>query len=108
MKEWLESFSERKCWFSEARDTYSHWQVERFRPKKGARDPDRPGYWWRAFDYLNYRLGGGVGNAKKGSYFPLREGTQPATCPDDNCDDEAPTLTYHGRSPGSAGVAAKV
>jgi hypothetical protein len=92
IKEWLQSFSYGKCWFSEARDTYSHWQVEHFRPKKEAKDPDRDGYWWRAFDYLNYRLCGGVGNAKKGSYFPLRAGTTVARGPDDDCEDEAPLL----------------
>lgn len=92
IKEWLEGFSNGKCWFSEARDTYSHWQVEHFRPKKQAREPERDGYWWRAFDYLNYRLCGGVGNAKKGCYFPLQIGTLPANCPEDNCDDEAHVL----------------
>ncbi len=92
IKEWLARFSHNKCWFSEARDTYSHWQVEHFRPKKEAKQPDRDGYWWLAFDYLNYRLCGGVGNAKKGSFFPLRVGTSAAQCPEDNCDDEAPLL----------------
>jgi hypothetical protein len=92
IKGWLETFSDGKCWFSEARDNYSYWQVEHFRPKKEAKDPNRDGYWWRAFDFRNFRLCGSVGNAKKGSYFPLREGCMPAQCPDDNCDDEAPLL----------------
>lgn len=92
IKEWLEGFSHGKCWFSEARDTCSYWQVEHFRPKKEAKDPDRDGYWWLAFDFLNYRLCGSVVNVKKGSYFPLKPGTQPATCPQDNCDDEAHVL----------------
>lgn len=92
IKAWLMAFSDDKCWFSEARDTYSHWHVEHFRPKKEAKNPNREGYWWLAFDYLNYRLCGGVGNSKKGSYFPLRRGTPFARCPDDNCDDESPTL----------------
>lgn len=92
VKEWLMTFSDDNCWFSEAKDVYSHWHVEHFRPKKEAKDPDRDGYWWRAFDYLNYRLCGSVGNAKKGSYFPLRPGSAAATCPTDNCDDEAPLL----------------
>lgn len=95
LKGWLEEFSHGKCWFSEALDTCSHWQVEHFRPKKEAKDPgasNREGYWWLAFDYLNYRLCGGVVNAKKGSYFPLRPQTGAATCPEDNCDDESPLL----------------
>lgn len=92
VKEWLSEFSHDKCWFSEARAVCFHWQVEHFRPKKEAKDPDRDGYWWRAFDYLNYRLAGGVTNSKKGCYFPLRPGTPPACGPDDNCDDEAHLL----------------
>jgi hypothetical protein len=92
VKSWLEEFSHGKCWFSEAKDTCSHWQVEHFRPKKTAKGIDGRGYWWLAFDYLNYRLCGGVVNAKKGSFFPLRAGTAAATCPGDNCDDEAPVL----------------
>jgi hypothetical protein len=89
IKEWLETFSHGKCWFSEARDTCSHWQVEHFRPKKEAKDPDRDGYWWLAFDFRNYRLCGGIVNAKKGTFFPLMPGTLAASCPHDNCDDEA-------------------
>jgi hypothetical protein len=92
IKDWLGTFSDNKCWFSEARDTFSHWQVEHFRPKKEAKEPSRDGYWWLAFDYLNYRLCGGVGNAKKGSFFPLRAGSAAAQRPDDNYDDEAPLL----------------
>src|SRR5215212_10273362 len=53
IKEWLEGFSHGKCWFSEARDTCSYWHVEHFRPKKEAKDPDRDGYWWLAFDFRN-------------------------------------------------------
>src|SRR5262249_52890219 len=91
LKEWLMTFSFDKCWFSEAKDVYSHWHVEHFRPKKKAKHSNRDGYWWRAFDYLNYRLCGSVGNTKKGSYFPLRAGSKPAG-PTDNCEDEAALL----------------
>jgi hypothetical protein len=91
IKEWLEQFSYGKCWFSEARDTCSYWQVEHFRPKK-AKASERDGYWWLAFDYLNYRLCGSVVNAKKGSFFPLKPGSVPATSPEDDCDDEANVL----------------
>jgi hypothetical protein len=88
IKEWLETFSHGKCWFTEARNTCCHWQVEHFRPKKEAKDPDRDGYWWLAFDFRNFRLCGGVVNAKKGAFFPLKPGTAAASCPHDNCDDE--------------------
>ena len=92
IKGWLEGFSHGKCWFSEARDTCSYWHVEHFRPKKEAKDPDRDGYWWLAFDFKNYRLCGGVVNVKKGAYFPLKSGTPAATCPEENHDDEACVL----------------
>jgi hypothetical protein len=92
IKPWLEKFSHGKCWFSEARDTFSHWHVEHFRPKKEAKEPNRDGYWWRAFDHLNYRLCGSVGNTKKGSYFPLGAGSIAAQGPEDECKDEAYVL----------------
>jgi len=74
LKTWLLGLSHGKCWFSEARDIYSHFDVEHFRPKKCAKNAnstERGGYWWLAFDYLNYRICGNVGNRKKGTFFPL-------------------------------------
>lgn len=77
LKEWLLSLSHQKCWFSEAKDCFNHWDVEHFRPKKSAKDVDgteHEGYWWLAFDWKNFRICGDVGNKKKGTYFPLRAG----------------------------------
>lgn len=54
IKSWLLSLSYNKCWFSEAREIFSHMDVEHFRPKLEAKDLDgtvRDGYWWLAFDY---------------------------------------------------------
>lgn len=75
LKEWLLTLSHEKCWFSEAKDCFNHWHVEHFRPKKSAKDSDgteHDGYWWLAFDWTNFRICGSVGNAKKGTFFPLR------------------------------------
>jgi hypothetical protein len=75
LKDWLLQLSHQKCWFSEAKDCYSHWHVEHFRPKKSAKDADgaeHDGYWWLAFDWTNFRICGSVGNTKKGTFFPLR------------------------------------
>jgi uncharacterized protein (TIGR02646 family) len=75
LKEWLLDLSHQKCWFSEAKDCFSHFHVEHFRPKKSAKDGDgtvHDGYWWLAFDWKNYRICGSVGNTKKGTFFPLR------------------------------------
>ncbi|WNM63366.1 hypothetical protein [Candidatus Nitrospira neomarina] len=77
MKQWLLKLSHQKCWFSEAKDCFSHWDVEHYRPKKSAKDTDGKvydGYWWLAFDWLNFRICGNAGNRKKGTFFPLRAG----------------------------------
>jgi hypothetical protein len=78
LKPWLLALSGGKCWFTEARDIASHLDVEHFRPKKAARNargPERDGYWWLAFDYMNFRIAGTVPNRKKGAWFPLRRGS---------------------------------
>ncbi len=75
LKDWLLSLSDQKCWFSEAKDCFSHWDVEHFRPKKSAKDEDGneyDGYWWLALDWQNFRICGNAGNRKKGTFFPLR------------------------------------
>jgi uncharacterized protein (TIGR02646 family) len=95
LKPWLLELSKGKCWFSEARDFFSHWDVEHYRPKKTAKDLDgteREGYWWLAFDWHNFRICGNVGNRKKGGFFPLRGGTHRASAADRNTDDEFPYL----------------
>lgn len=82
LKPWLLALSGGKCWFTEAREIASHLDVEHFRPKKSARNakgPERDGYWWLAYDYLNFRIAGTVPNRKKGVWFPLRYGSQCST-----------------------------
>lgn len=77
LKPLLQRISHGKCWFSEAKDCFNHWEVEHYRPKLDAKDvlgTRQPGYWWLAFDWTNFRLCGNVGNRKKGTYFPLRAG----------------------------------
>lgn len=87
LKEWLLSLSKQRCWFSEAEDCFTHWEVEHFRPKKTARGEDGTeyeGYWWLAFDWKNFRICGNVGNRKKGTYFPLKDESNRASGPDDD------------------------
>lgn len=82
LKPWLLALSGGKCWFTEAREIASHLDVEHFRPKKVARNakgPERDGYWWLAFDYMNFRIAGTVPNRKKGAWFPLRHGSRCST-----------------------------
>lgn len=75
LKLWLQVLSHGKCWFSEVKELYSHYDVEHFRPKKERKDIDGSvddGYWWLTFEYTNYRLCGNVGNRRKGGWFPLK------------------------------------
>jgi hypothetical protein len=85
LKAWLLTLSHQKCWFSEAKECFSYWEVEHFRPKKSAKDDldgtIHDGYWWLAFDWRNFRVCGSVGNRKKGIYFPLRSGSTRVTTP---------------------------
>lgn len=80
LKCWLLELSHGKCWYSEAKEIFSHYHVDHFRPKER--------YWWLAFDWRNYRISGGVGNIRKGIYFPLREGSFVATGPGCDLRDE--------------------
>ena len=89
LKEEHLKLSHNKCWGSETKDLYSHYDVEHFRPKKEAKDlagKDIGGYWWLAFDYHNYRICGNVGNRKKGGWFPLKENS-PKSKHDDPCEE---------------------
>jgi PHD/YefM family antitoxin component YafN of YafNO toxin-antitoxin module len=89
LKPWLSALSHGKCWFSETSNPYFHYDIEHFRPKKEARGLDgdtRDGYWWLAFDYMNFRICGTVGNRKKGGWFPLRTGSLCSTHAE-RCED---------------------
>lgn len=88
----LKKLSYGKCWYSEAKEIYSHYHVDHFRPKKRAIDDTsgtkvyRDGYWWLTFKHTNYRLSGGVGNSAKSDHFAVK--THCANCPDDPLEDE--------------------
>jgi len=79
LKGWLLKLSHDKCWYSEARDIFSYYHVDHFRPKAS--------YWWLAFDWRNYRISGSIGNIRKKG-FPLRAGSYPATGPECDLRDE--------------------
>ncbi len=92
---WLKEQSHGKCWYSEAREAFSYWHVDHFRPKSKAKDLNgnkAQGYWWLAFDWHNYRLAGSAGNVPKSTYFPLRAGCHRAASPADDVNDEEPCL----------------
>jgi uncharacterized protein (TIGR02646 family) len=70
LKQWLLEQSQNKCWYTEARNDSSHFEVEHFRPKKW-NDDTHEGYWWLSFEWTNYRVCGNAPNRKKGAFFPL-------------------------------------
>jgi len=101
LKDWLCELSHGKCWYSEAQEIYSFYDVDHFRPKNRARQLDgtaRGGYWWLAFEWTNYRLSGGIGNRPntgktggvrgKADYFPIRNTANAATGPASDLRDE--------------------
>lgn len=80
-----------KCWYSEVGLLADEGEIEHFRPKKQVwkTKPPHGGYWWRAFDWMNFRLVHPNVNkrktdystkelAGKGCYFPVKPGTNHA------------------------------
>lgn len=89
--------SHNKCWYSEAPIGNGDLEVDHFRPKNKAKQKidysnaksksvvhKENGYWWKAYDWDNYRLAGALANKLrrdrlgdcedvkgKGDYFPL-------------------------------------
>lgn len=83
-----------KCWYSECDLSGSFGDVDHFRPKnKSTNENDETiledGYWWLAYDYLNYRLSCEKSNRPyrdggKRDRFPLKPGSFPTTFPNKN------------------------
>jgi uncharacterized protein (TIGR02646 family) len=71
LKPVLDAVSNGKCWYSEARDKVSYWEVDHYRPKKL--------YPWLAFDWKNFRLCGARPNRKKTDESPLEDEVSRAT-----------------------------
>lgn len=72
LKTHLTALSNNKCWYTESINAAAHCHVDHFRPKKEVIDEDgntTSGYWWLAFDWLNYRFAGPAPNIRKKSYF---------------------------------------
>lgn len=83
LKQQLSNARNRKCWYSESVNDFAHCHVDHFRPKVKALDDngdDQGGYWWLAFDWMNYRYAGPAGNVRKKDYFSVFnfKATQPA------------------------------
>lgn len=52
----VKSLSNEKCWYCESLEDRSYMPVDHFRPKSCVNEcPDHDGYWWLAFEWMNYR-----------------------------------------------------
>jgi uncharacterized protein (TIGR02646 family) len=88
-----QSDSDPKCWYCESKGPGFHFHVDHFRPKKRLKnrnEPEEIGYWWLAFDLLNFRLSCQSCNTAggKGRQFPLAEGCRRAKGPEDCLQNE--------------------
>jgi hypothetical protein len=104
-REYLSRMSHDKCWYSEAKESVSRYQVDHFRPHGRAKQALKdysPGYSWLAFDLDNFRLAGGLCNSAnqeysedtvgKADWFPLSDPSKRATLTARDCSFESPLL----------------
>jgi hypothetical protein len=105
VREFLVNMSHRKCWYSEASERVSRYQVDHFRPHGRAKQAERDtteGYSWLAFELENFRLAGQLCNTANQEYsdetvgkaiwFPLVDPSQRATLLARDCSGETPIL----------------
>lgn len=105
VRAYLSGMSHGKCWYSEARESVSRYQVDHFRPhgrSKQAAKQYSEGYSWLAFDIENFRLAGVLCNTVnqefsedsvgKGDWFPLADPARRATLQNRNIAQETPVL----------------
>lgn len=81
----LKRYFGNKCWYSECSLSNQPGDVDHFHPKNRSKDVDNSvlledGYWWLAYDYMNYRLSCANCNRPyeeggKGDIFPVKGGT---------------------------------
>lgn len=97
VRDYLSGMSHGKCWYSEAREAVSRYQVDHFRPHGRAKQATKDyyeGYSWLAFDIENFRLAGMLCNTVnqefseesvgKGDWFPLIDPSKRASLQDRN------------------------
>lgn len=105
VRDYLSGMSNKKCWYSEARESVSRYQVDHFRPHGRAKQAAKTyteGYSWLAFDLENFRLAGMLCNTVnkeyseesvgKGDWFPLLDPTRRATLENRAIGGETPVL----------------
>ena len=101
----LSDMSHGKCWYSEAREAVSRYQVDHFRPHGRVKQAPKnfcEGYSWLAFDIENFRLAGMLCNTVnkeyseesvgKGDWFPLADPATRACLHNRDTGKETPIL----------------
>ena len=101
---YLAALRKDKCWYSESLNPASDKNVDHFRPKSRVHEePDHEGYWWKAFDWKNYRYASqwcnqrrvddvnGTGGGKW-DHFPLQTDSFRARQETDDIELERPVL----------------
>jgi len=91
------NINDAKCWYCESKGGGFTHHVDHFRPKKCVQEKEQPnesGYWWLAFNVSNYRLSCQRCNTGSGKrdQFPLEQGFQRVTCPEDDIENEITLL----------------
>lgn len=106
----LSKLSGHKCWYSEAPENSSEWEIEHYRPKAQSKNENgiivrKDGYWWLSYSWKNFRLAGSLVNKLrrdrfnnkeevygKGNFFPLEDINKVAQPEDSECECETPLL----------------
>lgn len=102
---YLGGMSHNKCWYTEAKECVSRYQVDHFRPHGRAKQALKTfadGYSWLAFDLENFRLAGVLCNTAnqeysdetvgKADWFPLADSSMRAQLNARDCGAETPLL----------------
>ena len=105
VRDYLGGMSHNKCWYSEAKERVSRYQVDHFRPHGRAKQALKDytaGYSWLAFDLDNFRLAGVLCNTAnqeysdetvgKADWFPLVDPEKRASLNSRDCSKESPLL----------------
>lgn len=105
VRAYLCEMSNGKCWYSEAREKVSRYQVDHFRPHGRAKQAPKnysEGYSWLAFELDNFRLAGMLcntanreyaeGTTGKSDWFPLADPTKRACLASPDHSKETPVL----------------
>ena len=105
VRDYLAGMSHGKCWYSEAKEAVSRYQVDHFRPHGRVKQAEKTfcdGYSWLAFDIANFRLAGMLCNTVnreyseesvgKGDWFPLADPATRASLHKRDIKGETPIL----------------